>query len=206
MGVEETKYPNNSKRAKEKESRIEETRVKKVVTGRVAKKKNSPLSKLASIFIPEDVDDVKEYIVKDLVIPTIKSTFLDAMEIFINGGSSGRSRSRYGGSRVSYSGYYKEKERRRERDREDRSYNRLHEFDDIIVETRAEAEEILDCMYDLLDDYQIVRVADLYDMAGVTDKSHTSYRYGWTSLDQAHIARASGGGFIIRMPNARPID
>lgn len=203
MGTESTKYPNNSNRAKERKDEVLESRVTKKVSGTLTKKKNSPLTKFASIFIPDDVDDVKEYIVSDLIIPTIKSTFLDAVEIFVNGGTSGRSRRR-GGSRVSYSGYYKDKERRSS-DSEERKYQRLHEFDNVIVPTRADAEEILDELYGVLDEFDLVRVADLYDLVGITDRAHTAYRYGWTSLDKAHIRRVRDG-FEIVMPNARPID
>jgi hypothetical protein len=53
-------------------------------------------------------------------------------------------------------------------------------------------------MYDLLNQYRVVSVADLYELAEIeTQISDNSY--GWRSLDGARI-RPTGGGYILELP------
>ena len=59
-------------------------------------------------------------------------------------------------------------------------------------------------MYELLDTYGLVRVADLKDLVGITG-SYTDNRYGWTSLRSAEIVRVRDG-YMIKMPRAVVIE
>ena len=59
-------------------------------------------------------------------------------------------------------------------------------------------------MQDMIDRYGVVRVDDMYDMAGLT-APYTSHRYGWTSVRNAESVRVRDG-YIIKMPRAVPID
>lgn len=73
------------------------------------------------------------------------------------------------------------------------------------LKTRGEAEEVLSQMEAMLDRYKLVRVADLYDMAGITH-DYTDNDYGWTNLRSADIVRTRDGWYMIRLPRAVPID
>ena len=116
------------------------------------------------------------------------------------GGSVGYNK-RSSESKVSYRKYYEEPG---DRHRASVAPRERFDHDDIIFETRGDAELALDEMYNILEHYKIVRVADLYDIAQLS-QPYTSNRYGWTSLRGADIIRA-GGGYVIRLPRALPID
>ena len=74
-------YPNNSNRFKEESKKekkekteVVERKVEKVTTGGVRTKKKS---KIVDSFISEDVADVKNYLIGDILIPTLKKTLSD---------------------------------------------------------------------------------------------------------------------------------
>ena len=59
-------------------------------------------------------------------------------------------------------------------------------------------------MDELMDTYGLVRVADLYDLVGITG-NYTDNKYGWTNIRNAEIVRVRDG-YMIKMPRAVPID
>ena len=78
-------------------------------------------------------------------------------------------------------------------------------YDIITFETRGEAEGVLDEMRNVIDTYNWVTVADMYDIADLTAPSHTANKFGWTNLASADVTR-SRDGYIIKLPKASPID
>ncbi len=199
-----SEYKPNSNRFKEEQKEQEKRVDKPVVTNKVTTKKKSGLSKFADEFISEDAKNVKSYVIGDVLIPALKKAVVDIVTdginiIFYGGARSGGSRST--ADRVSYRNYY---DRGPTSSSSYRSNNTRYSYDDVVINTRAEAEDVLDRMYELLDTYKVVRVADFYDLVGVTG-SYTDNNYGWTNLRTAEIVRARDG-YIIRMPRAIPID
>ena len=75
-----------------------------------------------------------------------------------------------------------------------RSYN------DIVFSNRGDAEEVLSRMEELLERFEVVSVADLFDLAGFSFK-YTDDKYGWTNLQDARVDRVCGG-YVIRLPKA----
>ena len=64
-------YKGNSNKAKEQQKALPpEKKVEKIVSGPVKSKKKNSIQKITSIFVPEDVEDVKSYIFEDIVVPT----------------------------------------------------------------------------------------------------------------------------------------
>ena len=201
--MDRTDLKPNSNRFKNGEQEPEK-RVEKVVTGKVIAKKKSGVRKFADEFINEDVKNIKSYVIGDVLIPAIKDAISDivrnGIDMILYGGSRpGYKRSTV--DKISYSSYSKSDSRYRD-SRPATSYN-AYSLDDIILETRREAEEVVDRMYELLDTYGLVRVADLYDMVGRTG-NYTDNKYGWTSI-RADIVRVREG-YLIKMPRAIPID
>lgn len=201
-------YTPNSHRYKEekKAAANEEKKIEKVVHGTAKTKKKSEISKLADVFISEDVSNVKSYVLMDVLVPAIKKAISD---IVTNGidmilyGESGRRRSGGSTSRVSYRNYYDQ--RSDDRRPEDRATTRSRfDFDEIVFQSRGEAEAVRDQMDDLIDRYGVVTVADMYDMADLT-QPYTSNRYGWTNIRSATVERVRDG-YVIRLPKAKPID
>ena len=79
------------------------------------------------------------------------------------------------------------------------------EYDDIIFETRGDADLVLDQLESAIAKYEVASVADLYDLAGVTCRNYTANRYGWSDIQSAKVVRTSEG-YVIRLPRAVQIN
>lgn len=194
-------YKSNSHKSKDAEAaKAEEKKVEKVVTGGVRKKKPSALG---SFFNSKDISEIKEYLIEDILKPTAKNLIYD---LVCNGanmllGEPVRSKSKSPGSKVSYRSYGEHYNERKDynKPRSQQAYS----YTDLIFDNRADAEEVLYRMEEILDNFQAVSVSDLFDMAGVTG-SYTDNKFGWTNLDDAYVERVRDG-YIINLPKASTI-
>lgn len=198
--------PSNSHKSKEQEKQYSkpEKKIEPVVSGKAVVKKRTGITRLADVFLPEDVDSVKTYIIFDILIPKIKSGIHDivseAWDSFC--GISGRSGSRGTASKVSYVSYDNYS-----RDKQPENPRRSGvNYEEIVFPTRGDAESVYDRMAELCDTFNAVSVADMYELADVPNDNYTLNKYGWTSMEGAQVIRLSGGGFAIKMPKARPFD
>lgn len=203
--------PNSHKyRAEQKADAPERKKQEKIVSGTVKTKKKSSTSKLAETFISEDAANVKSYIVMDVLIPAVKNLFADIVTDGINMllfGGSRRSSGSSSSSRVPYVSYNRFSDKRDDRRSEPVARGRNgYSCDDIELETRGEAEDVLSRMGEIIDNYDgIVSVADLYEMVGLPTK-YTDFKYGWTSVRNVEIVRLRGGGYLLKFPRPCPID
>lgn len=199
-------YKPNSHKYKEDQNRSSpEKKVEKVIAGTVKSKKKSEIRKFTDVFISEDINNVKSYILLDVLIPAIKKAISD---IVTNGidmilyGETGKTKSNSTASKVSYRSYYDGRNGRRDYSaiRTKISYN----YDDIIFDNRGEAEDVLSRMDELISTYGLVSVADLYDLVGVTG-NYTDNKYGWTNIRSASVIRVRDG-YMLKLPKALPLD
>ena len=101
------KYKSNSHKSRERaKAELPEKKVEKIVSGSVKTKKKSGINKLAGIFVPEDVDNVKSYIFEDIIVPAVKDIILDAVKAVLGVKGSGGRKSM--ASKVSYRKYYED--------------------------------------------------------------------------------------------------
>lgn len=182
--------------------------VAKVTKGTV--KTASKKTGFFSNFIEDDYDDIKTYVISDVIIPAIKNlifdSFMGSLEMALFGTSS-RSRSR-GGSNASnnYVSYRKFSDNNRSRTNDSRTDSRVY-YQDLIFEERADADEVLDTLCALIEDYGQATIGDFYDAAGVTPDSNfaKNEEYGWIDLSRAKVQRTRDG-YIISMPRERYLD
>ena len=191
--------PNSHKSKREKNQK----KVEKVIKGNISTRKKSLGKKFSETFLEESAQDVKSYIIFDVLIPAIKNTFSEmvtkGLDMMLFSGERSSSRRRDDKTYVSYKSYSN-------RDRHERTdRRRTLDFRDIIFDTRAEAEEVLSNLVDLIIDYKAASVADLYDLVGI-DGSFTDNKYGWTDLSGATVKMARGGGYLITLPRATALD
>lgn len=71
-------------------------------------------------------------------------------------------------------------------------------YQDLVVPTQQFAETLLANMYDLLNQYRVVAVADLYEAAALTP-APADNSYGWTNLDAARISKVRDG-YLLELP------
>ena len=199
-------YKSNSHRSKEgkTEALTDRKKVEKVVHGRVRTKPKSSISKITDIFISEDAANVKSYIVMDVLVPAVKKAISDivrdGIDMILYGESRGRKSSSASGY-VSYRDYSRSDDRDRFRDSRSRS---SYAHDDIVLDSRGEAEEVLTRMDELIDTYGNVSVADLYDLVGKSSE-YTDNKYGWTNIRNAEPIRVRDG-YMLKLPKALPIN
>ena len=196
-------YKPNSHRSREQEAHdpMPEKRTEKVVSGNVKQRKKTGLSRAASTFMPGDVESVKSYILMDVLVPSIKRAISDIVCNGINMLLGESTRGKGGnsvGAKVSYRQYYRDPDERRDyaAPRAQAQYS----YDDIIFDNRGDAEEVLYRMGELLERFDVVSVADLFDMAGISC-NYTDNKYGWTDLRNARVERVRDG-YVINLPRA----
>lgn len=198
----EKNYPSNSHKFKAEQKNApaveERKKVESVANGKVRKKKTG--FKLRDLFIPEDITDVKAFLIGDILVPAVKNMILDTAEEFLDSGSK-RHKKRTNADRVSYRSYYRRED---ERDRANTSRSSAYSYDEIAYDTRGEAERVLMRMDEILEEYGRVRLADYYDLSHVSGE-YTDNSYGWYDLRTARVERTRNGDYVIDLPKVVPL-
>lgn len=198
-------YPGNSHKSKDvkRTEPTDEKKIQKRVSKPAKTKKKGELRKIAEEFIVDDVKNIKTYVITDVLIPTIKDTIWDiltnTLDMFLFNGTKDHRKRGKSSPKISYRDYYDSKnDRGRNYEIRDR-----FDYDDLEFDSRGEADAVLTGMLETIDQYGVVSVADMYDMADVT-APYTGNRYGWTSLRNAEVVRVRNA-YIIKLPKAKPI-
>ena len=194
--------PNSYKYKEQQKALTADKKIEKVVKGTVKTRKRNGVTKLKDVFVNEDAKNIKSYIFSDVLVPAIKKLLYDivndgASMLLFGNTSSGRTKTI--GSNVSYRQFYDSKVE----DRRPVSSSRF-DYEDLIFESRGEAEAALSKMDEVIDAYGTVSVADLYDMCELT-APYTSNKYGWSNIQTAEVARLRDGGYVLKLPRALPI-
>lgn len=210
--MDEQYKPNSNKYKKEQveENQVEtKKKVEKVVTTTAVKRKNG-VRKFADTFISEDAANVKSYVVSEVLIPALKKAISDIVTDGIDMilyGSSGKSRQNSTKtSYISYRNYSDPRDKKYSYREPSRSTNSGYSYDDIILSTRSEAEEVVLAMSELVETYGVASIADLYDLVGVSG-NFTDNKYGWTkaNIRNAEVVHTRDG-YLLKFPRARLID
>ena len=190
-------YPSNSHKSKEVEKRVE-----KVISGNAVKRKKSKFRQLSDVFISEDANHVKSYIFMDVLVPAVKKAISDivtnGIDMILYGGT-GKAKKKSSASKVSYKNYY---------DNDSytpKKYQRGFDYEDVIFETRGDAESVLDSMNDIIATFHAVSVGDLYDLANVPNDNYAANKYGWTDIEGCKAIRIPDG-YILKLPKPKLID
>lgn len=197
--------PNSSKyKPEQTEAQKEKKKLEKVVNGPVKVKKNE-VRKLTDIFIAEDAKDVKSYIIMDVIIPALKNTLEDIIiggtRMILRGETGNRGSGRSTADKISYSNYYNRDARRPS---DERTARTKYSYDDIVVKTRGEAEDVLFRLDEAIATYGVASIGDLYDLVGITG-DYTDEKYGWTNLSSAKVVPVRDG-YLLKFPRVCPID
>lgn len=188
-------YKSNSNKSK-LEQKQSEKKVEKVISGSAKAKKKSEVKKLTDVFISEDICNVKSYIWNDIIVPIVKKAISETVDVILYG-ESGHSKKKSPASRVSYRSYYEDRDDNRRRD-----YGSIrrsnYDYNDIVLENRGDAEEVLIKLDELIDVYGSASIADLYDMVGMSG-SYTDNRYGWDKPGVGSVVRVRDG-WLLKLP------
>lgn len=194
-------FPPNSDKSKLGET--EEKKVEQVTSAPAIRRKKGLGKQFKSIFFGGDAKSAFSYMIYNVLIPAAKEALADAGEqglrqlIF---GESRRQRSAPTSGPGGYVSYnrYAMGQQQKPRALSHRSRAR-HEFDEIVLETRQEAEDVIDRLFAILDKYGSVTVSDLYDLVGI-QATHTDQKWGWEELRGAGVGRTRGG-YLLDLPD-----
>lgn len=205
-------YPGNSKKekAQKKESPPPPKKVESVVTGDVTRRRKSAWFRAKESIISEDTGSVGQYVVLEVLLPAFKNMLSDAVSKGVDAllfGESSRIRPSRGdrpGGTINYTSMARAR-------RVEPVYGVIsprgraqHDFNDVILQTRGEAEDVLEGLRQLVDQYQVATVQDFYSLVGITG-TFADEKWGWYNLQGAGI-RPVRGGYLIVLPRTDAID
>lgn len=211
--------PNNSHR-KQHESK-EPPKLERIVKGEVKTRQPGFATKLKNTFFAGRADIVVEHVFWDVVIPSARDTILDSGISFLEGMvgrgrgnlrqnimNAAQSRGSYGGvgipgPQTNYRAAFQGNQTATPAVMSTRD-KAMHNFQQLIIPSRVEAESIIDALYLRIAEYNAVTLADLYDLCGIT-VAYTDDKYGWTNLEGAGVIRVRDG-FTLDLPRPEPLD
>lgn len=209
-------YQSNAKKNREQSEKVTpDKHIEKVVTGEVVVAKKSLGRKFRDVIVLADIGSVIRYLGRDVLIPGIRDMIMDTgtkgLGRMLYGEDTIRRRQFGGSSRTTYTPY-NDPIRRGYSDYSTRYNPRVMPPDprgdrpsreDFVLSSREEAELVVTTMNDVIDQWDIVTVADLNELLGVP-KTYVDNRWGWTHLGNVPI-RQIREGYLIDFPPAEPI-
>jgi hypothetical protein len=203
--MSDSEFPPNSDKSKLGET--ENKKVKQVTSSPAIRRKKGLGKQFKKTFFGGDARGAFSYMIFNVFIPSTKEAFVDAVQQGIRQlvlGESSRQRnapSSGPGGYVSYNRYAMGQQQR-PRTISQRGRAR-HDFDEIILETRQEAEDAIDRLYDLVGKFGAATVSDLYELVGI-QSTHADQKWGWEELRGAGVSRVRGG-YLLDLPEPEPI-
>lgn len=201
-------YKPNSHRFKESQPATpapaapEQKKVEKVISGKATIKPKGELAKFFETFFAEDLSKVKDYLLKDVIVPTIKDTIWTVI-------ARGSERMLYGeaghapkNSKLPYVNYNSLFKQTPSSTPSNSSSNSQYGVDNIILEDRGDAERLLAAMKGHIEQFGEVSISTLYEFMDEPIGDFVSTRWGWRSLNTAGIMRTSNGGYKLDLPRA----
>ena len=203
-------FPPNSQKAKAADHGPKQV---KQVTSAEVKRRRRPLGKqFAHTFFGGDAKTALGYMIESVIIPATQEAIVEAfssgVEKIVYGDRGGRRRgapsapSPYG--RVNYNQQSMQHPAAPQPRGISRGGKARHDFGELVIQRRNEAEDVLGSMFDILSQYDVVVVADLYELCGIAP-SHTDHKWGWRDLTGAKVGRVRGGGYLLDLPQPEPL-
>lgn len=201
--------PSNSKKNKDNSEETPDRVVEKVISGTAIKQKKPLGSKIMDVMTGDDAKSAGTYVLFDVVVPAIKDMIVNSIKEGADMVFYGQSQPRRGTSVLSGGGrqttpYSRISTGAAEKPTMSARARAAHDFGDIILENRIEAETVLDGLMTILDQYDVVTVADLYDLVDI-EGQFTDNKWGWTDLKTAGTKHVRGG-YLLMLPRPEQLN
>lgn len=201
-------YAANSNKSKQPEP-AEASRIQgPVIQGSAVERKEPLRKKFLSAYAGDSAQSVGQYLLIDVVVPATKNLISDLVTQGINRILYGSSRPAGGGvnsfvgSRVSYGKFFNgggsSNNQQSNAPQMSQQARANHSFGEIVLQTRSDAELVIDSLRDLIEQYGSAKVVDLYSAVGVTS-DFTDQKYGWTNLSRASVIQIREG-YLLDLP------
>lgn len=166
-------------------------------------KKQTLLDKAAKSFISEDINTVADVAWNEWVKPFLKRSFVNAIDMLLNGNQSQRGGYYGSGSHTPYYRYSDSGVSYRENRRVAPSRNRF-DYMDYEFDTLEDVMRIIEELTDILRQYPNVRVTDVDTAIGITGK-FTDQNWGWTDPRDFSWSRY-GSKYVLNFAPPVPLD
>lgn len=208
-------FPGNSRRAvppaENNKPPVDDKNLDAVITGNVVRRKPSIGRRFVKTFFPGD-SGIFKYVVTEVLVPALQDLFLDTVRQATEKAVYGEIRSPRGSSsyrprgvprtQVSYDRVSSPRHSAIHNTPPHRqSSNQASAVDigEIILDSMIDAQTVADKLYEILQEYNAVSVADLNTL--LNQSSHyTDHKYGWTDLSDMTIRRIREG-YLLLLPD-----
>jgi hypothetical protein len=205
-----SEFPPNSVKSKQAAS-TEKNITPVVAEGGAVRRKKSLRKQFSETFVAGDAKSAVRYVLFEVLLPAAKDMVVEAgsqgIEKLIFGDSRKRGSTSPQSGPTGYVSYNRMSTGGRSTG-PSRSISRQarsrHNFDEIVLAGRVEAEDVIDRLFDLVSRYESATVADLYELVGLSS-SHTDHKWGWTDLHGAGVTRIRDG-YLLDLPEPEPLD
>lgn len=202
-------FPPNSK--KMKTGAAEPKKIERVTSVEAVQRRRPLGKRFAHTFFGGDARTAVNYMIGNVLIPAAKEALVEAassgFEKLVYGEAKPRNRGmpQGYGPKINYSrmGQASQAEPPMTTGLSKAGRAR-HNFGELLIQQRQEAEDVINRMYDILDKYEVVMVSDLYSLVGLT-ATHVDHKWGWIELKGAQVGRARGGGYVLDLPEPQPL-
>lgn len=212
--MEPRDYQSNANKNKPKAKA--EKKITRVTQGEVIVQKKSIGKRIKGIFIAADFGSVARHVIYEVLIPAARNMVYDvttkSIERTLYGDNAFRRRNTniFGQPRITYnqpvsrpySSPLSSSITQSQGPRGPAPQRSVS--DNIIFATRQEAELVLERLNDVLDQYDVVSLGDLYELIGAPS-SHTDQKWGWTVGFSDAPIRQVREGYIIDLPPTEAI-
>lgn len=194
---------NKSKKTSDDPKAPERVPQEKVVSGKVVVKEKTLATRFKNIFFAGDMDTAKNYVIGEVLLPAFRNLLWDALSkgsermIFGDHGPR-RPRQFNNSSRVQYNNpvirraYLPDQRPIETWARDEKS------LDAVILESRSDADLVVERIIDIVDKYDVVSVADVYELIG-QESSHIDNKWGWTGLTSIGVDQVREG-YRLKFP------
>jgi hypothetical protein len=198
-------FPPNSDASKS--GRQEEKKIEPVISGGARRRKKPLRKRFSETFMSGDPRSAMQYVLFDVMLPAAQDMMADAGRSYIDKLIFGDKRRRGATAPQAGPTGYVQYHRMTQPSPPQRSLSRQararHDFDEIVLQSRTEAEEVIDRLFDLVGKYDQASISDLYELVGF-DSAHTDNKWGWTDLRGAGVARIREG-YLLDLPEPQPL-
>lgn len=198
-------YGANSQKSKAPEP-VDQTRVVgPVISGSAVERKEPLRKKFLQAYAGDSAQSVGQYLIMEVIVPGTKNIISDLVTQGINRLLYGASRPTQGvNSSVGSRGYGRFFNGGANSQSQQNNSPVVHQaqtpnqFGEIILQTRSDAELVIDELRALIEAYGNAKVANLYSLVGITG-DFTNQSYGWTNLSRAGVIQIREG-YLLDLP------
>lgn len=209
-------FPGNSHNPlgdnRKKEKEVPKKEVVKIVSVDATIKPAPIHKRIKAIFFSGSARSASRFVFIEVLIPALKNMVAEGTSKGIDKMLYGESpRSRFGNepgrSRYSYNNpVFRGDPRERSvmyPDQPPRAITRHAPVGEILLNSRIDAENVVEELANMIEKYEVASVADLYELVGLPS-AHTDNKWGWSQLKYANV-RQTRDGYLIELPPAEAI-